>query len=194
LLSLPLAFGTELATVPSTTPYLHAAPDALIDWGHRLGRKSRPRIGLAWSGRPAHLNDHNRSIALNAFLSLTAGIDATFVSVQREVRAGDRAVLQQRGDVLHFGEELQNFSDTAALISNLDLVISVDTSVAHLAGALAKPIWILLPAIPDWRWLLDRDDSPWYPTARLFRQDDTRQWDNVMTRVHHALQSYVGSL
>jgi ADP-heptose:LPS heptosyltransferase len=100
-------------------------------------------------------------------------------------------VLQDRTDLLHFGYELKNFSDTAALISNLDLVISVDTSVAHLAGALGKPVWILLPYAPDWRWLLDREDSPWYPTARLFRQNQARTWDDVITRVHDALHHLV---
>jgi hypothetical protein len=117
-----------------------------------------------------------------------AGFDATYVSLQPEVRDGDAPVLQGRSDVLQFAEELKTYADTAALIANLDLVISVDTSVAHLAGALAKPLWLLLPFTPDWRWLLDRDDSPWYPTARLFRQDETRRWDGVMARVRAALQ------
>jgi hypothetical protein len=119
--------------------------------------------------------------------------NATYVSLQRDVRAADATVLQGRSDLLHFGDQLKTFSDTAALMSNLDLIISVDTSVVHLAGALAKSVWVLLPFIPDWRWLLDRDDSPWYPTARLFRQDETRQWDNVIARVHAALHVYVRS-
>ena len=107
--------------------------------------------------------------------------------------AGDASVLQKRNDLLDFGDELKTFADTAALMSNLDLIISVDTSTVHLAGALAKPVWVLLPFLPDWRWLLDREDSPWYPTARLFRQDDTREWDNVIKRVHAALHDYVRS-
>src|SRR5580704_16394329 len=189
LLSLPLALGTRLATIPSQTPYLRASPQALIDWNGRLGPRDRPRIGLAWSGLPAHDNDHNRSMRLSTLLSPLAGLNATYVSLQREVRADDAPVLEGRGDILHFGEDLKTYADTAALIANLDLVISVDTSVAHLAGALAKPVWILLPFIPDWRWLLDRDDSPWYPTARLFRQDETRKWDSVMARVHAALDT-----
>ena len=118
-------------------------------------------------------------------------IEATFVSLQKDVRTDDVTVLKDQSDLLHFGDALENFSDTAALISNLDLVISVDTSVAHLAGALAKPVWVLLPFIPDWRWLLDRNDSPWYPTARLFRQDDARAWDTVIARVHAALYELV---
>jgi hypothetical protein len=189
LLSLPLALGTRLATIPAQTPYLRASPQAVMDWSARLGPGHRPRIGLAWSGRPEHDNDRNRSMRLNTLLSPLADFDATYVSLQREVREDDAPVLQGRGDILHFGEELKSYADTAALIANLDLVISVDTSVAHLAGALAKPVWIVLPFIPDWRWLLDRDDSPWYPTARLFRQDEARKWDSVMARVHAALDT-----
>jgi tetratricopeptide (TPR) repeat protein len=187
LLSLPRSLATELATIPRVTPYLRAAADGAAKWNGRLGVRDRPRIGVAWSGRPSHKNDHNRSIDLAAFLQGFAGIDATIVSLQREVRDADLATLRERGDVVHFGEELKDFSDTAALIANLDLVVAVDTSVAHLAGALAKPVWVLLPFIPDWRWLLDRDDSPWYPAARLFRQDESRRWENVFARVNAAL-------
>ena len=122
-----------------------------------------------------------------------ADFDATYVSLLQDVREDDAPVLQD-SDVLHFGNELKTYADTAALIANLDLVISVDTSVAHLAGALAKPLWLLLPFTPDWRWQLDRDDSPWYPTARLFRQDETRRWDGVMARVRAALDDDFRSL
>jgi tetratricopeptide (TPR) repeat protein len=187
LLSLPLVFRTQLETIPSAVPYLRASSQAVIDWETRLGSKRRPRIGLAWSGRPTHKDDLNRSIGLGALLPLL-DIDATFVSLHNYVRAADAMVLKERSDLLHFGDALRDFSDTAALISNLDLVISVDTSVVHLAGALAKPVWVLLPFTSDWRWLLDRDDSPWYPTARLFRQDDTHAWDDVIARVHAALR------
>ena len=186
LLSLPLALGAGSATILSQTPYLRASPQAVMDWNERLGPRHRPRIGLAWSGQPSHDNDHNRSMKLGSFLPPLAGFDATYVSLLQDVREDDTPVLQ-RSDILHFGKELKTYADTAALIANLDLVISVDTSVAHLAGALAKPLWILLPFTPDWRWLLDRDDSPWYPTARLFRQDETRSWDSVMARVRAAL-------
>jgi tetratricopeptide (TPR) repeat protein len=187
--SLPLAFGTRLETIPSATPYLRVSSQAMMNWNARLGGPGRPRIGLAWSGDPMHWNDHNRSMRLGSLLSLL-DLNATFVSLQKDVRAGDAAVLKARSDVLHFGDGLKDFSDTAALISNLDLVISVDTSIVHLAGALAKPVWVMLPFIPDWRWLLDRDDSPWYPTARLFRQDDSRAWESVIARVHAALQDF----
>ena len=113
--------------------------------------------------------------------------------MQKDVRTDDATLLKDRRDLLHFDDALTDFSDTAALISNLDLVISVDTSVAHLAGALPKPVWVLLSFLGDWRWLCDREDSPWYPTARLFRQDSTRAWDNVIARVHAALDDFVES-
>ncbi len=193
LLSLPCAFATRLETVPNATPYLHASAEAVASWKRRLGVRDRPRIGLAWSGRPTHKNDHNRSIDLAVFLHILAGLNATFVSLQRDVRAADGVALRERGDIIHFGDELKDFSDTAALIANLDLVVAVDTSVAHLAGALAKPVWVLLPFNPDWRWLLDRDDSPWYPTARLFRQDESRRWEAVIARASAALRDYLRS-
>jgi tetratricopeptide (TPR) repeat protein len=193
LLSLPLALGAGSAAIPSQTAYLRAAPQAVMDWNDRLGPRHRPRIGLAWSGRPSHDNDHNRSIRLGSFLPPLAGFDATYVSLLQDVREDDAPALQG-SDILHFGKELKTYADTAALIANLDLVISVDTSVAHLTGALGKPVWILLPFMPDWRWMLDRDDSPWYSTARLFRQDETRAWDGVMARVHAALDDDLRSL
>jgi tetratricopeptide (TPR) repeat protein len=187
LLSLPLAFGTRLETVPSDVPYLEAPSPSLTDWDARLGPKGRPRIGLVWSGNAMNERDKERSIGLRSFLPLL-DVDATFVSLQKDVPAPDAALLRERGDILHVGDELGDFSDTAELISQLDLVISVDTSVAHLAGALGKPVWILVTHIPDWRWLLDREDSPWYPTARLFRQPRVDDWDSVITRVHDALR------
>jgi hypothetical protein len=192
LLSLPLAFGTRLETVPATTPYLQAPARAVASWQARLAEKNRPRIGMVWSGDPRHKEDRNRSIDLRSLLPLL-DVPATFVSLQRDVRAGDAQLLQERNEILHFGGDLKAFSDTAALISHLDLVITVDTSVAHLAGALHRPVWILLPFIPDWRWLLDRSDSPWYPTARLFRQAASRRWQGVVERVHDELRDWIES-
>jgi tetratricopeptide (TPR) repeat protein len=189
LASLPLAFDTILDTIPSAVPYLSVGAH-VADWKTRLDSKKRPRIGLVWSGNPDHRNDHNRSITLETLLPLL-DVEAQFVSLQKIVRPSDEAVLRERNDVLHLGPELQSFSDTAALIEQLDLVVSVDTSVAHLAGALGRPVWILLPYIPDWRWLLDRDDSPWYPTARLFRQSQTRKWDSVVDEARRALTKFV---
>ena len=190
LLSLPLAFGTRLETIPSATPYLTVSSTSVSRWKIPLGPKDRPRIGLIWSGHPSHKNDHNRSMRFSA-LSPLLDCDASFVSLQKDVRAADMTALTAQSNLLHFGDTLKNFSDTAALISNLDLVISVDTGVAHLAGALGRPVWVMVPFIPDWRWLLGREDSPWYPTARLFRQDETRGWDVVILRVHAALREFL---
>jgi tetratricopeptide (TPR) repeat protein len=193
LLSLPLAFGTRLETIPSTALYQRVSPQALAHWDARLAsRKHRARIGLAWSGNRANTNDHNRSIGLSSLLSFL-DTNATFLSLQKDVRPDDATVLRNQSDLLHYGDELETFADTAALISTLDLVISVDTSVAHLAGALAKPVWVMLSFIPNWCWLLDREDSPWYPTVRLFRQDETRAWDSVIARVRAALHDFVRS-
>lgn len=186
LLSLPLAFRTELGTIPAQTPYLRAP--SCVDWEERLGAK-RPRIGLVWSGNPGHKRDRDRSIPLYALLPLLDA-DATFVSLQKDVRAADAAVLKETA-VIDVASELTTFADTAALVSALDLVIAVDTSVAHLTGALGKPLWLLLQQVPDWRWLTDRPDSPWYPAARLFRQDATRAWGPVVARVRDALAELV---
>ncbi len=191
LLSLPLAFATTLETIPAATPYLSAPPHLAMEWSARLGPGTRPRIGLVWSGRPAQKNDHNRSIGLGA-LSPLFELNATYVSLQPYIRDDDAAMLHECGNLIHFGDQLKDFTDTAALMSNLDLVVSVDTAVAHLAGALARPVWILLPYITDWRWLVDRNDSPWYPTARLFRQDEPQEWDGVVARIRTALQTAFG--
>jgi tetratricopeptide (TPR) repeat protein len=187
LLTLPYLFGTELSTIPADVPYLRARPQAVAEWRARLGDNKRPRIGLAWAGSATQKNDLNRSVPLAALLPLL-DLDVTYVSLLREVRAGEADLLRERSEIIHFGEALKDFADTAALIENLDLVISVDTAVAHLAGALGKPLWAVLALVPDWRWLLDRDDNPWYPTARLFRQDNSAGWNNVIARVAAALR------
>ncbi|MCP3440327.1 tetratricopeptide repeat protein [Bradyrhizobium sp. CCGUVB14] len=185
--SLPLIFGTTLNTIPSARSYLPAvSPDRIAHWETRLGRRDRRRIGLVWSGNPRHWNDRNRSVPLSVFSRLM-DVDAQFVSLQKDPRPLDKQVLDQRPDVVDLTGDLADFSDTAALISALDLVIAVDTSVAHLAAALGCPTWILLPYVPDYRWLLGRDDSPWYPTVRLFRQTEGRDYDSVIDRVREAL-------
>jgi len=171
--SLPLAFGTTLETIPSAVPYLHPPAARVQVWQDRLnerfGGHDKLRVGLVWSGNPKHKNDANRSIALN-MLSPILDLRADFVSLQKDAKPGDKALLAGRSDILDPTADLVDFTDTAALVGCLDLVISVDTSVAHLAGALGRPTWVLVTHIPDYRWLLDRDDSPWYPTLRLFRQ------------------------
>ena len=191
LMSLPLACGTTLDTVPVAERYLTADPERVAACSARLGNTARPRVGLVWSGNPAHGNDYARSIALVDLLGSLDGAGVTFVSLQKDVRSHDRATLAARPDILHCGEELRDFDDTAAWIEAMDLVISVDTSVAHLAGALGKPVWVLLPYAPDWRWLLEREDSPWYPTARLFRQPRSGDWDDVLRHIAAALGDLV---
>ncbi|MGJ4941212.1 tetratricopeptide repeat protein [Bradyrhizobium sp. HKCCYLS1011] len=187
LSSLPLAFATRLETIPSAPSYLRLPSDDRVQiWRDRLGSRDRLRVGLVWCGNPAHLNDHNRSMPLSALAPLWDA-DAQFISLQKEPRPADRTFLATRGDILDPTAEVGDFVDTAALISCLDLVITVDTSVAHLSGALGKPTWIMLPFTPDYRWLLNRDDSPWYPSVRLFRQDASRDYARVVTRVRAAL-------
>jgi tetratricopeptide (TPR) repeat protein len=189
--SLPLAFGTRLETIPSAAPYLPApAPSRLQAWEARLGPHDKLRVGLAWSGNPTHRDDHNRSLPLRALLPIL-DCDATFVSLQKDLRPDDNALLRERLDIVDLTNHLTDFAETAALVSCLDLVISVDTGVAHLAGALARPAWVLLPYTPDYRWQLDRDDSPWYPTARLFRQSETRDYGSVIERVRAELNAWI---
>jgi tetratricopeptide (TPR) repeat protein len=181
--SLPLAFGTRLDTIPSAIPYLPSPASSRVQaWEDRLGPRTKLRVGLVWSGSQTHTNDHNRSIPLQK-LSSILDVDANFFGLQKDPRPNDAAVLQERGDVIDLTADLTDFTETAALVSCLDLVITVDTSVAHLAGALGCPTWILLPYTPDYRWLLDRDDSPWYPSVRLFRQPETRDYTSVLDRV-----------
>jgi tetratricopeptide (TPR) repeat protein len=179
LLSLPLAFATTLTSIPGETPYLKSDPKRAAKWLKKLGPTQKKRIGLVWSGNPIHKNDRNRSIGLAALAPLFA-IDADFVSLQKEIRTEDRLVLANLPNFRHFGDALNDFSDTAALVAAMDLVVGVDTSVLHLAGALGKRTFALLPQNPDWRWLLARTDSPWYPSFRLFRQDKRGVWDSVL--------------
>lgn len=189
LLSLPLAFGTRLDTIPAPLT-LRAAPSQVQAWRQRLGDDPRLRVGLVWSGSPLHLNDVNRSIPLADFSALLCD-GVAFYSLQPELRDSDRAALDAHPELRHFGSELRQFTDTAALIEAMDVVITVDTSVAHLAGTMGKPVWILLSATPDWRWMLGRDDSPWYPTVRLFRQPAVGDWPSVLDRVRAALAGLV---
>ena len=183
LLSLPRAFGTTLDTIPAEVPYLAAPTSRVALWRDRLARLPGLRVGLVWAGNPQHVNDMRRSIGLRELAPLLGARGVSFVSLQKDLQAGDAQLLAALPRLTHVGGDLATYDDTAAVISLIDLVISVDTSVAHLAGALGKPLWILLPSNPDWRWLLDRDDSPWYPTARLFRQSVRDDWSGVVARV-----------
>jgi tetratricopeptide (TPR) repeat protein len=182
MLSLPLAFRTQLETIPSGISYLPAPSDDRVRaWSDRLPPHHRLRVGLVWAGNPGHHNDRNRSIPLQDLASIL-DVDGTFVSLQKDLRPDDNAILTH-SRVTDLTADLTDFAETAALMRCLDLVIAVDTSVAHLAGALGCPTWLLLPYTPDYRWLLDRDDSPWYPTLKLFRQGERRDWAEVLDRV-----------
>jgi tetratricopeptide (TPR) repeat protein len=192
--SLPLAMKTELQTAPASTSYLSADEVHLNKWSARLQQIPRPRIAIAWSGNPAHDNDRNRSLPFSSLASLFT-IAANFISIQRDLRSEDAARVAAETRLTHIGGELDDFSDTAAVLALCDLVISVDTAPVHLAGAMGRPVWVLVPFAPDWRWTLEGEATPWYPTARLFRQDLFRQdspgdWDAVMARVAAALNRF----
>lgn len=180
--SLPLALRTLPHTVPAPIPYLSADAAALAKWSARLGALPRPRIALAWSGNPGHFNDRNRSLPFSSLVPLLS-TPACFLSIQRDLRGGDADSLAREPRITHLGGELENFTDTAAVMALADLVISADTAVAHLAGAMARPLWLLLPFVPDWRWTLNGETSPWYPAARLFRQSTPGDWDGVIHRL-----------
>ncbi len=190
LLSLPLAFKTNLETIPNISGYINLNNHAnkINEWKERLGTKLKPRIGLVWSGNPHHKNDHNRSLLLRDILPFLPN-QLEYISLQKEVRDIDRLTLDSNSRILNFDSHLNDFLDTSALINNLDLVISVDTSVAHLSGALGKKTLLLLPYVPDWRWLLDRDDSPWYPSMKLYRQNFIGDWNGALDRVKSDLVS-----
>ena len=197
MMSLPFAFGTTLETIPGATPYLHADPALTEAWRTRLGPRMRPRVGLAWSSgvRPdqpelAAVNGR-RNLPL-AKLAMLKGLNVDFVSLQKGQPAeGEFSTLDQAAwdgpPILNVAEALTDFSQTAALMTALDLVVSVDTSIPHLAGALGRPVWVMNRFDPCWRWLQDRTDSPWYPTARLFRQPAMGDWDSVLSQVRLAL-------
>jgi len=191
LMSLPLAFGIRLETIPASVPYLRAESHLIERWAERLGPHARLRVGVAWCGSPTLAHDHRRSVPLHALAPIFYA-DADFVCLTNAVREGDREEMSRLG-VRFLGDDLTDFAETAALASLMDLVISVDTSIAHLAGSLGLPLWLLIPDPPEWRWLLYREDSPWYPTARLFRQTTPGDWTGVADRVCEALVHFTAS-
>ena len=186
LMSLPLALKTTVETIPAQIPYLYADDQRKKRWNEKLGNKTVTRIGLVWSGSTLHKNDHNRSLLLNQLTSLLV-LPVEFHSLQKEVREIDIKTLTDFPKINQHQDDLLDFSDTAALIDEMDLVISVDTVVAHLSGAMGKKTFILLPYSPDYRWMLDRADSPWYPTATLFRQPSVGDWDSVISEIRQLL-------
>jgi hypothetical protein len=188
LLSLPAIFGTTLATIPAPSPYLHVEPQRVHAWSQKVS-STFPRVGLVWAGEPQHRRNRQRSISLNMLAPLhSAGV--SFFSLQKGPEAEQRKNLPPEFRVEDLEAGCSDISDTAAAIMALDLVISIDTSIAHLAAALGKPVWLLLPFVPDWRWLLQRDDSPWYPTVRLFRQPSPGAWAPVIQRVACELRTF----
>jgi hypothetical protein len=187
LASLPFAFGTRVETIPADLAYLEPDETAIERWSAKLGDPAGLRVGLAWSGSTALRNDRHRSMSLAMLAEAVAGPGRTLVSIQKDIRDTDRAALDEFS-VLHFEQELNDFDETAALVDLMDVVISVDTSVAHLAGALGQPLCLLLPFSPDWRWMLGREDTPWYPTARLCRQPALGDWPAVVERVKRELE------
>lgn len=190
LLTLPGIFNTTLETIPAGIPYVHADPDIEACWRRRLNGTDLT-IGLVWAGNPGHKDDRNRSCPLNLFEPLSRIPGVKLYGLQKNGGGQSKEKLRSLG-IASLGEELTDFSVTAGIIANLDLIISVDTAVAHLAGAMGKPVWILLPFVPDWRWLMEGDDTPWYPTARLFRQEKPLDWSGVFQRVCHALREQIG--
>ncbi|MEG4075083.1 tetratricopeptide repeat protein [Microcoleus sp. Pol14C2] len=196
LLSLPRILGTTLENIPANIPYL-AAPQ---DFKFSLEPNNKLKVGIVWAGGPLHRNNHRRSCKLSDFLKFVDVAGVSFYSLQKDLSGGDslqdscvsRTLLKQH-QIEDLSEYCVDFADTAAIISQLDLIICVDTSVAHLTGALGKPVWILLSFVPDWRWMLEREDSPWYPTARLFRQQKAGDWDGVCDRIKAALEHLIST-
>ena len=185
IMSLPLVFRTTLANVPAQAPYIGASPEYLMLWQALLGLRRRRRIGIAWFGRQ---NRPQRSMPLQALAPLLlARQDLEFHSLQKEIPDADRHWLATHRAMVDHSADQKNFADTAALVAQMDMVLSIDTSLAHLAGALGKPVWIMLPFSADWRWLVGRTDTPWYPTARLFRQKRPDDWEGVVAEVAQAL-------
>jgi hypothetical protein len=192
LLSLPHLLGTTEATVPAVVPYLSPEPSAVDVWRQRLGRGEKLKVGLVWAGSPGHKNDRNRSIPFKLLRPLLEMPGIRFFALQVGERASDIEAARLQGSIDDISPNLNDFADTAAALSMLDLLISVDTAPAHLAGALGRPVWLLLPFSPDWRWKMDREDSLWYPTMRLFRQPTQSDWLSTIRRIRDELAALVG--
>jgi len=191
LLDLPRIFGTTLETIPAEVPYLYADPRKVEYWRNKLAEDGF-KVGIVWAGSAKHSNDRWRSCVLKRFAPLAKIDGVRLYGLQKGKAAEQVKELAGKMSLMNLADELNDFTDTAGVIENLDLVISVDTAVLHLAGAMGKPVWALLPFAPDWRWMLNRDDSPWYPTMRLFRQRRSGNWDDVFQRVTDELKTITG--
>jgi len=189
MLSLPLALNTQLDTIPRNVPYLNADANRTSKFCDLRRQTGERLIGIAWAGRTTFGGDKTRSIGLERITPFLSVPGVRFVGIQKDLRPGDKEIIEKYPNLYWVGDQLMDFGDTAGLMSTLDLVISSDTSVVHLAGALGRPVWVLLEHTPDWRWLLDRVDSPWYPAARLFRQPNPGNWESVISAVIDELQT-----
>jgi len=192
LMSLPLAFKTRLDNIPSFPNYLSCDQAKKKVWENKLGPKNKPRIGIVWSGSSIHKNDQNRSISLAIFKSIISD-EAVFYSLQNEYRANDVKLIHDHPEIINSSDQLQDFSDTASLCDLMDLIITVDTSVAHLSGALGKTTWVLVPHNPDFRWFNDRQDSPWYPSIKLFRQNSFHDWNQTLIQLSLDLKKFIAT-
>jgi hypothetical protein len=190
LLSLPSIFNTREETIPANVPYIRISKWVVDKWSSKIMDKGMVKIGIAWAGSPTHKNDRNRSVLLDLFKPLGSLDNVVFYSLQKGYGSEQVKGLGEDLKIIDLTDGIEDFLDTAGLIMNLDLVISVDTAVAHLAGALGKPVWVLIPFVPDWRWMLNREDSPWYPTMRLFRQKCRGDWGSVIERIKDELKSF----
>jgi len=190
LLDLPGIFATTLETIPRRVPYIHADPRKVAYWRQKLPQ-TEFKVGITWAGSPAHSKDHARSCSLQYFTPLTHLVGVRLFALQKGPAAKDVQDLTEQLPISNLADQCEDFADTAAVIQNLDLVISVDTAVLHLAGATAKAVWALLPFVPDWRWMLHRQDSPWYPTMKLFRQSKPGDWSSVFCAVREQLKLWV---
>ncbi len=188
LMSLPLLFGTTLNTIPNDTPYIYANYRLIEKIRQQMNCLQGLKIGLVWQGNNDHANDQNRSIKASLFLKLMEIKRYNFISLQKKSNKKDIQKFNQYSNFRDFGPQLVNYTITAAIIVNLDVIISVDTSLAHLSGALGRPVWVMLPYNNDWRWMRDRDDSPWYPTHRIFRQKEKGNWNDVVNQIVEELR------
>lgn len=190
LMSLPMAMGLKVADLPGPIPYLSPDPQRVAHWRQRLDGLPRPLVALVWAGRPTHVNDVNRSLSLDQLAPLAVP-GVTYVSIQKGPSETQAASPPQGMSLVSLSSEIRDFEDTAAILSVVDLLASVDSSPVHLAGALGRPVWVMLPFVPDWRWLLGRSDTPWYPSTRLFRQRSRGDWASVMETMAAELGSVV---
>ncbi len=189
MMSLPYLFGTDIDSIPADVPYVSAIDPSAVQLPANLGRIKR--IGIAWSGRPTHRNNRNRSAGFKHFVELLGLPGVAVFSLQKGPAAVEINEYGSEALVTDLGGRVRDFADSAAVVSQLDLVITVDTALGHLAGALGKPVWIAMPFAPDWRWMRGRTDSPWYPTARLFRQKRPGAWDGVFSEIRRMLREEI---